>query len=108
MHALRVRKHGDPSHVDKGGRPRYGAEHPNWKGDQAGYLAIHVRLRTNRGHASAHPCAECGDVAAEWAYDHTDPNEQLDERGCPYSPDPAHYRPLCLSCHRSADARAVP
>ncbi|MFF6993430.1 hypothetical protein ACFY93_00490 [Streptomyces sp. NPDC008313] len=72
------------------------------------YDKAHHIVRMERGKASAHPCwRACGKQGAEWAYDHLDPNESRDEKGrhvgTPYSTDPMHYVPLCLTCHRRFD-----
>lgn len=57
------------------------------------YSTLHKRVAVARGPASAHQCALCSDQAREWSQIHgtdgTDPER--------------HYRPLCVSCHRSYD-----
>lgn len=70
------------------------------------YTTAHQRVWRLRGAAAAHACVDCGGTADQWAYDHDDPSELLDERGRPYSLDPAHYAPRCLSCHRKHDLKA--
>ena len=79
-----------------------GAWNGMWKGDEASYFAIHIRLKTTRGKASEYSCTECGGQARHWAYDNADPNEREDAGGR-YSTDPNHYRPMCVSCHRKFD-----
>ena len=67
-----------------------------------------TRLRRWRGKASTFTCP-CGAPAAEWAYDHADPDELIGEkngRPVPYSLYLDHYRPLCQSCHKRLDQRA--
>lgn len=91
-HYRRLQKHGDP-HVASTRNP-----------DDVGYAGVHGRLRTQRGRATEHECADCSGQAAEWAYDHGDPDERVDERNGPYSVDPDRYRPLCRSCHHRFDA----
>lgn len=83
-------------------------------GDLASYVGAHNRVRTKRGPAAGYPCSHCPSQAAEWAYDHADPNEKLGpvkSRGrdlaLPYSEDPAHYMPLCKPCHTRFDRRAT-
>lgn len=72
-----------------------GEGNPNWRGDNAKYLARHVRVRTARGSASDYEC-ECGKTAKEWAHLHdTNPFE------------PVNYKPLCVKCHRAYDAPSV-
>lgn len=68
------------------------------------YMGMHYRLRSMRGAASAYDCRHCGRLAAHWAYDHADPEELTAPEGWPFSLDPAHYMPLCASCHRAFDA----
>lgn len=60
-----------------------------------GYGAVHVRLRTRIGPASAFACADCGGPAAHWSYKH--------KTG--YSEDLADYEPRCVPCHRIFDNR---
>lgn len=92
MHYKRWRVHGDPSVA----LLTMGA------GDDVTNTAAHERVRRARGRAVEHACQDCGTAAAHWAYDHADPDERQSDRG-PYSPDPAHYRPLCVPCHKRFD-----
>ncbi|ANC30842.1 hypothetical protein [Isoptericola dokdonensis] len=76
--------------------------------DTPTYEAVHRRLRASLGRAADHVCATCGEQAAEWAYDHGDPEEFEGTSGgrrgaVVYSIDPERYRPLCLPCHRRED-----
>jgi hypothetical protein len=68
-----------------------------------GYGAAHMRVRELRGAATAHPCQRCGGVAAQWAYDHSDPEQREDLAHGPYSLDPERYDPLCVPCHKRFD-----
>lgn len=86
-----------------------GSENPNWKGDDVGYVAIHTRLR--QSHSLGGPCAICGAIAVEFAYDNADVNERysiVSSGGRPgvmvYSLDPSHYFASCHSCHMKFDA----
>lgn len=92
-HWRRNHKHGDPSHVEKAG----------WRGDEVGYTAMHERIYRMRGPATDHTCQRCGKSAEDWAYDHSDPSERVELGKGPYSTDPAHYMPLCHSCHMKLD-----
>lgn len=107
LHDTRRRRSGDPLRVipqrDRD-LPR-GEGHPHWAGDSASYSAVHQRMARARGRASAHMCA-CGARAAQWAYDHADPNEKPSQYG-PYSTDPAHYFPSCTSCHKKFDMERI-
>jgi hypothetical protein len=104
MHYTRWSRHGDPQTrlPTCAEQPMAGPDHPKWKGDAIGYTGTHARVRSQRGPASAHLCAECGAPARQWSYDHTDPNERTAPQG-PYSTDPARYRPLCVPCHTRFD-----
>lgn len=94
-----------------GCRDYRGEKHPQWRGEDVEYTAVHGRLVSERGPASTHRCQHCSGEACEWAYDHEDPNERRNRRGReegPYSLDPARYMPLCVRCHRKFDSpRAV-
>lgn len=92
-HWQRNHKHGDPSHVEK----------PGWRGEEVGYTAMHERIYRMRGPATEHPCWRCGTQADEWAYDHSDPRERVEQGKGPYSTDPTRYMALCLPCHRKLD-----
>lgn len=99
MHAARLRNHGDLQSL---GAP--GPTNHSWVGDEITYHGMHLRVRYQLGAAGAHKCTACGSRdAEEWAYDNTDPNEHVSEKGMAYSTEIAHYRPLCRSCHRRAD-----
>lgn len=102
-HYTRALRHGDPAVVIRPSDrklPR-GTEHPQWIGDHVGYSGAHMRVRSQRGPASAQVCT-CGAPARQWSYDHLDPAELLAPEG-PYSADPKHYIALCVSCHKKAD-----
>lgn len=75
---------------------------PHWKGLEASYSAIHIRLRKLNGKASSHSCVDCHAAAQHWSYDMKDPNEIV-EGILAYSLDPAHYAPRCVSCHKVYD-----
>ena len=67
------------------------------------YVAVHRRLRKERGPARDHACAECGQQAAEWAYSNAAVDE-LDAGGAyGHSENLDEYRPLCKPCHRAAN-----
>lgn len=104
-HLERWRVHGDPRVV----ATRRGERHHRWAGSAPSYEATHKRTRRIRGLASRHECAHCTAQAAQWAYDHADPNELVGDDGhgkqLPYSADPDHYLPLCLPCHKRLDRK---
>lgn len=104
-HYKRWQIHGDPNHVEPRIDPpvMHGAANPSWKSEAIGYVGAHVRVRKQRGSASTYACRHCTKQATQWAYDHTDPNELVDDRGCAYSANPGCYMPLCGSCHKLFD-----
>jgi hypothetical protein len=106
LHYLRwVKSDGDLAIVTlEGTRPS--VLNPKWSADDAGYEAVHGRLNRSRGYAREHSCARCAEPATDWAYDHSSSNEKTVERRgrlYAYSTDPAHYLPLCRSCHTRLD-----
>lgn len=107
-HWRQWKKHGDPLRRDLSVPPYHppGPLHPRWKGASAGYAPVHRRIQRRKGKAGNRSCFHCGERAAEWAYDHADPDELIGDnhgRECAYSTDADHYIPLCISCHRTFD-----
>lgn len=81
-----------------------------WHGDEIGYVQAHKRVRNTRGDARQHACVDCGEQAAEWSYDHADPNERVGDHGGytpAYSLDVNRYEPRCVRCHRIADENPI-
>lgn len=71
------------------------------------YEAIHRRVNRRLGPARQTTCVGCCvKRATEWAYDHRDPSEIVNDKGLRYSQDVRHYVPLCRTCHRRFDALA--
>lgn len=105
MHAARMRRHGHPDVVvDVADRAyRRGDRNPAWVGDQPSYRAAHQRVETARGRASDLDCFDCGRQAQHWSYDHNDSGELVTPEGHPYSANPDHYSPRCVSCHKLQD-----
>lgn len=103
-HSMRVTRHGDVNalnfHITRG------PENPNWAGVDAGYSALHQRVRNAKGHASDFDCVECGKPAKHWAYDHQDPEEVWSTTGS-YSFDIEHYISMCVSCHKIMDLKQL-
>src|ERR1700758_3894533 len=48
--------------------------------DECTYTAAHHRCRQLWGKVQQYPCVSCGQEAADWAYDGTDPTELYDDR----------------------------
>lgn len=70
------------------------------------YSGMHARLKRESGFACDLPCIDCGNPAADWSYDHRDPEELIyvrNGRPRPYSLDPERYDPRCKSCHIEFD-----
>jgi len=105
-HYQRVKKYGTP---DTPPPRRTGPDHPRWLDALSlSYTTAHKRVHTARGRAKDYTCAGCPKRAAQWSYDHTDPNESLDYRGMPYSADIWRYQPLCIACHKRFDMQRFP
>lgn len=72
-----------------------------------GYRAAHKRVIATRGMASGQACADCGQQASEWSYQHDDPDEMIAgdyaHAGMPYSANADHYAPRCRGCHTTFD-----
>jgi hypothetical protein len=86
---------------------RQRARHGNPLGRRpCGYYQTHLKLRQERGPATAQACAHCGGAADCWAYDHSKPDRHRRwYRGMPFSHDYSRYIALCWSCHRHFDRR---
>ena len=70
----------------------YGDKNPNWKGDKAGYTALHDRITVRKGKANR--CDRCGILGAKsyhWA-NMTGNYHDLDD-----------YTPMCQKCHFEYD-----
>lgn len=67
------------------------------------YESVHGKLMHKRGAATEYRCVDCGSKAAEWSYDHTDPDELHQAGRGPYSMDLARYLPRCSPCHQAFD-----
>jgi hypothetical protein len=79
---------------------------------EVGYRAAHKRVQSERGPAWLGDCADCGEGADEWSYDHNDLHEleatDNANLGALYSLDAARYSPRCKACHVRFDlARAA-
>lgn len=103
-HNTRVQRHGDPDVVLVADHVS-GPDHPQWGGDNIGISCAHSRVtRARGGPAKQHLCVDCGKQAAQWSYDHQDPNErQSNSVKGPYSTDVSHYQARCVPCHKRFD-----
>lgn len=78
-----------------GKRHQSGEANSSWKGEEAGYDALHLRVIAARGRPVE--CARCGRTDSEVRYDWanlTGRYEDIDD-----------YERLCAFCHMSYDAR---
>jgi len=74
-------------------RLRIGERHPQWKGEEAGYMATHNWLRRHKEKSGV--CVECGKIGrTDWANISGEYLRDLDD-----------YRELCRGCHIIADGR---
>ena len=72
------------------------------------YHAAHDRVQRRHGPAAKHECVDCGRPAAQWSYNHQDPNERIStspgtSNGLSYSLNPGYYEPRCVPCHKRFD-----
>jgi len=70
-----------------------------WKGDNASYGALHLRVEAKRGKAKDYGCLYCGTKDDSYCYDWAN----LTGNYC----DINDYAPLCRKCHRQYDAGKV-
>jgi hypothetical protein len=84
-------------HADGKSRQASGPEHYAWKGSDAGYQALHMRIIRSRGradHCEWRDKAGCKSRKYEWAHLHgTDPG------------DVQNYVSLCKTCHQRYDGQ---
>lgn len=102
-HYLRYRTHGDPNIVGVGGASLPQEKNPNWSGDNATYTAVHLRLASQRGPASKHPCTDCGAPASHWSFNGKVTANSRREGQLDYSVDLDDYDPRCVRCHSAFD-----
>lgn len=81
----------------------YSAPRLHRREPDAGYISAHGRIRRERGRAADRVCVDCGELAADWSYNHDDPDALTDDEGRTYSLKPECYSPRCRSCHRTFD-----
>lgn len=73
-----------------------------------GYSAVHKRLNRHRLPARNYLCITCGGRAKHWAWNHGGTptvEDRSQNKGLSYCRDEGAYLPLCVSCHRKADAK---
>jgi len=77
-----------------------------WKGDDAGYSAVHFRIAAVRGTPST--CTNCDEnnvgAGYEWSLNRARAeNLKVSKEGFDYSTRVDDYDRLCIPCHRSRD-----
>ena len=73
-------------------RNQWGAGNSNWKGNKAGYQALHLRVYRVKG--CPRFCEKCKTTKAK-RYEWASMSKRYD--------DPSDYKRLCLSCHKKHD-----
>lgn len=76
-----------------------GNKHPNWKGDNVGYSAIHARVRNRK--IKPENCEICG--LPEF-YENLGRIELSNIRNHQYTDDPNDYQYVHQSCHKKYDS----
>lgn len=74
-------------------RHQIGDANPRWKGDAAGYQAMHLRVVTLRGKPMK--CEKCGTEDPSKSYDWANLTGKYE--------DPQDFSRMCRSCHRRYD-----
>ena len=76
-------------------RDQRGPLNPCWKGDKAGYQAMHLRVRTARGNPTSCSICQRSGCIIDWA-----------NLSGNYA-DVADYAAMCRSCHTTYDGRVA-
>lgn len=85
-------------------RPRDYTRSASWKGNGAGYAAVHQRMSKRPRPSTCENCGTDSPSRFEWALrPDTPPEKLLWSEGRAYSTDPADYTNLCAACHRLQD-----
>ncbi|MFF5020550.1 hypothetical protein [Micrococcus luteus] len=84
--------------------PTTGRNSRSWRGDRITYAGAHERTIYRMGPADRYRCALCPGRAREWSLLAEAAAVHLSPAGLRYSTDPEDYTPLCVPCHRAADA----
>lgn len=89
-----MKRHGIKARV-AAKRNQFGDRNHAWKGDNAKYQAMHLRLESRFGKASARGCSVCGTTDPSLSYDWANLTGNYG--------DINDYAPMCRSCHRRYD-----
>ncbi len=91
-----MRRSGIRARAARARQPLRGPEHGQWRGDDAGYQALHLRVVAQRGQPLR--CQRCGT---------TDPGVTYDWANLTGAyADPDDYERMCRKCHRTFDGMA--
>ena len=74
-------------------RDQYGEKNSSWKGADAGYQALHLRVQALRG--KPRKCESCGTTDKRKSYDWANISGEYD--------NPGDYKRMCRSCHWKLD-----
>lgn len=88
-------------------RNQTGEQNSSWRGSNASYTAVHLRLKVLSGPASDHECVDCGKVADDWSYQNQCEEERRELNRGKYCTHVEHYRPRCRPCHHAFDREEV-
>lgn len=80
-------------------RDQYGVRNSLWKGDNATYKALHLRVSVHRGKAEDYGCSVCGSKGDNKWYDWANLTGSYN--------DVCDYAPMCRKCHRGYDRSRV-
>ncbi|WP_411102494.1 hypothetical protein [Streptomyces sp. cmx-4-9] len=75
-------------------RDQSGENNPMWKGEAAGYQALHLRVESVRG--KPNHCQKCGTSATDQRYEWANLTGRYG--------DVSDYQRLCVPCHRKLDS----
>lgn len=79
-------------------KPLFGKDNPSWKGDKAGYKALHLRVRTKRGIPKK--CSQCRSSDRRKRYEWANLSGNYK--------DVKDYSEMCVQCHRKYDSHKLP
>ena len=88
-------------------RDQWREKNSMWKGPNAGYTTVHLRLKSELGSAKGHRCIDCGERADDWSCQNNCADEQRVEGKPAYCTHLEHYKPRCRPCHRAYDRQGV-
>jgi hypothetical protein len=108
MHYGRWKNHGDPLAEPRRAEAKYESEAYNWRGDEVGYDAVHIRMKKSLPSTCALADESCKGRLEVAFRGHDTPLElwryhEANGRTIPFSTNPDHYWRLCRSHHVRLD-----